>query len=82
MGRVSLDTDIAAVRKIDFGFFWKPVYLMMEEGIGPIPEHLRTKIVNDLYERGTEHCCRRVSYVLQNDKLHHLGQLNSVGRVL
>ncbi len=45
---------------------------MMEEGIGPIPEHLRTKIVNVLFERGsTEHWCRRVSYVIQNDKLHH-----------
>jgi hypothetical protein len=50
---------------------WRPVYQMMEEGIGPIPEHLTTKIVNHLYERGTEHLCRRVSYGFQNDKLCH-----------
>jgi hypothetical protein len=50
---------------------WRSVYLMMEEGIGPIPDHLTTKIVNNLYYRGTEHLRRRVSYGFQNDKLRH-----------
>jgi hypothetical protein len=49
----------------------QPVYQLMEEGIGPIPEHLTTEIVDHLYEIGTEHLCRRVSYVFQNDKLCH-----------
>ena len=44
---------------------------MMEEGIGKIPEHLTTAIVNNLYERGTEHLQTRVSYILQNENLHH-----------
>ena len=45
---------------------------MMEEGIGKIPEHLTTAIVNNLYERGTEHLQTRVSYIFQNENLHHL----------
>jgi hypothetical protein len=51
---------------------WRPVYVMMEEGIGDeIPEPLTTAIVNNLYERGTEYLQRRVSYIFQNEKLHH-----------
>ena len=50
---------------------WRPVYLMMEEGAGKIPEHLTTAIVNSLYERGTEHLQTRVSYIFQNVKLNH-----------
>jgi hypothetical protein len=51
---------------------WQPVYVMMEEGIGDkIPEHSTTAIVNNLYERGTEYLQRRVSYIFQNEKLHH-----------
>ncbi len=51
---------------------WRPVYVMMEEGIGnEIPEHLTTAIVNNLYERGTEHLQRRVSSIFQNEKFHH-----------
>ena len=45
---------------------------MMEEGMGnKIPEHLTRAIVNNMYEQGTEHLRRRVSYIFQNEKLHH-----------
>lgn len=50
---------------------WRPVYLMMELGIGEIPEQLTAAIVNNLDERGTEHLQARVSYIFQNEKLHH-----------
>jgi hypothetical protein len=44
---------------------WRPVYVMMEEGVGDeIPEHLTTAIVNNPFERGTEN-------LFQNEKLHH-----------
>ena len=51
---------------------WQPVYVMMEEGIGDeVPGHLTTAIVNNLFEQGTEYLQRRVSYIFQNEKLHH-----------
>ena len=40
---------------------------MMEEGIGPIPEQLTTKVVNNLYEIDTEHLRKRGEY----DKFRH-----------
>jgi hypothetical protein len=50
---------------------WRPVFAMMEEGIGQIPENLTPEIVDDLYERGTEYLQTRVSYVFTNNRLHH-----------
>ncbi len=50
---------------------WRPVFAMMEEGIGQIPENLTPEIVDDLYERGTEYMQTRVSYVFTNNRLHH-----------
>jgi hypothetical protein len=50
---------------------WRPVFAMMEEGIGQIPENLTPEIVDDLYERGTGYLQTRVSYVFENERLHH-----------
>ena len=50
---------------------WRPVYGMMEKGVGVIPEELTPEIVNNLYDLGTEYLRTRVSYVFTNDKLHH-----------
>ena len=50
---------------------WRPVYGMMEKGVGNIPEELTPGIVNNLYGLGTEHLRTWVRYVFTNDKLHH-----------
>ena len=50
---------------------WRPVYLMMEKGMGEIPEVLTPEIVNNLFNLGTDYLRRRVSYVFTNDKLRH-----------
>ena len=62
-----LPTKIADVYKIH----WKPLFSMMEAGLGEIPPNLTPEIVNDLYDRGTEYLQTRVSYVFTNEKLHH-----------
>jgi hypothetical protein len=62
-----LPKKIADVYKIH----WRPVFAMMEAGIGDIPQNLTPDIVNELYERGTDYLKTRVSYVFSNDKLHH-----------
>jgi hypothetical protein len=54
-----------------FKLHWRPVYLMMEKGMGEIPEVLTPEIVNNLYDLGTEYLKTRVRYVFTNDKLHH-----------
>ena len=54
-----------------FKIHWRPVFTMMEAGVGEIPENLTPEIVNDLYERGTEYLKTRVSYVFNNGRLHH-----------
>ncbi|KAI2492163.1 hypothetical protein MHU86_22390 [Fragilaria crotonensis] len=50
---------------------WRPVFAMMEEGVGQIPENLKPEIVDNLYERGTEYLQTRVSYIFVNNRLHH-----------
>ena len=50
---------------------WRPLFGMMEKGVGEIPELLTAEIVNSLYDLGTEYLKTRVSYVFQNDKLRH-----------
>ena len=62
-----LPTKIADAYKIH----WKPLFSMMEAGIGKIPPNLTPEIVNDLYDRGTAYLQTRVSYVFTNEKLHH-----------
>jgi hypothetical protein len=47
------------------------MFLMMEEGIGHIPENLTPEIVDDVYERETEYLQTRVSYIFGNNRLHH-----------
>ena len=64
-----LPTKIADAYKIH----WKPLFSMMEAGIGEIPPNLTPEIVNDLYDRGTENLQTRVSYIFANEKLHHNG---------
>ena len=54
-----------------FKLHWRPVYLMMEKGMGEIPEVLTPEIVNNLFNLGTDYLRRRVSYVFTNDKLRH-----------
>ncbi len=50
---------------------WRPVFAMMQEGVGQIPENLTPEIVDNLYERGTEYLQTRVSYIFANNRLHH-----------
>jgi hypothetical protein len=50
---------------------WRPLFAMTEKGVGKIPELLTAEIVNNLYNLGTEYLKTRVSYVFENDKLHH-----------
>ncbi len=50
---------------------WRPVFSMMEEGIGHIPENLTPEIVNDLHKRAMEYLQTRVSYIFWKDRLHH-----------
>ena len=50
---------------------WRPLFAMMEKGVGEIPELLTAEIVNNLYDLGTEYLKTRVSYVFENDKLRH-----------
>jgi hypothetical protein len=54
-----------------FKLHWRPLFSMMEEGIGCIPENLTPKIVDDLYEIATEYLQTRVSYIFGNNRLHH-----------
>ena len=54
-----------------FKLHWRPVYLMMEKGVGEIPDVLTPEIVNNLYNLGTDYLPRRVSYVFTKEKLHH-----------
>ena len=50
---------------------WRPLFGMMEKGVGNIPAVLTTEIVNNLYELGTEYLKTRVSYVFANEKHNH-----------
>jgi hypothetical protein len=54
-----------------FKLHWRPVFSMMEEGIGCIPENLTPEIVDDLYKIATEYLQTRVSYIFGNNRLHH-----------
>jgi hypothetical protein len=50
---------------------WRPLFAMMEKGVGEIPELLTAEIVNNLYDLGSEYLKSRASYVFQNVKLRH-----------
>jgi hypothetical protein len=40
---------------------WRPLFAMMEKGVGKIPELLTAEIVSNLYDLGTEYLKMRVS---------------------
>ncbi len=54
-----------------FKIHWRPVFSIMEEGVGQLPENLTPEIVDDLNERATEYLQTRVSYIFWKDRLHH-----------
>ena len=57
-----------------FKLHWKPLYILMESGVvinGIIPDMPNDESVMNLYNLGTEHLQRRVSYVFNDCKLHH-----------
>jgi hypothetical protein len=62
-----LPQKIAEVYKLH----WKPVFTMMEKGVGVLPTEFTIEVVDQLYDLGTEFLKTRVSYVFDNPRMHH-----------
>ena len=64
---VRLPKKIATTYKLH----WRPLFKLMEEGIGDIPQTPTDEFADTMYNMTTEHLKTRVSYIFQDTKLHH-----------
>lgn len=50
---------------------WRPVFKLMEEGIGDHPQIPTDEFADAMFDKATDHVRTQVSYIFQDAKLHH-----------